>query len=181
MPAYESNEIVTFYFIIINNKGDKRIQAWTDNKEYAKIYLEFHNSKNLSIKKLTKPLKEMRKILEENANDKIQIAPRITIKNRDKKNKHDEDFKTVAIPITRTELTFINEEVATFMMTTVGYSQISEMMPLLKNKYQKALHDIFLDHVIRKVIYQQNNNIVQSIKLDELLVLFKSFPYTFDK
>ena len=180
MAKYERDDIVTYYFIIMNENGNKRIQAWTDNKEYAKFYLEFHNTKNFSIKKLTKPLREMIKILEENANDEIQIAPNIIIKNRDKKHKYD-DFKTITIPATRMEISFINEEVATFMLSQVNYSYLDSAIPYLKNKYQRALNEIFLQSIIKKVCYQRDSKIVQSIHLDNLMILFRSFPDMFGK
>lgn len=180
MQKYEGDEIVEFYFIIMNDNGNKRIQAWTDDKQLAKIYYEFHSSKHFTLKRVTKPIGEMYKVIEENINDEIQIA-NIKIKNYERKSHNDEEYKIICIPATRTEMTFINEESATFMMSRVNYSYIDSTIPYLKDKYQDALNDIFLTPIIQKVIYNKDSKITQLIELDHLMVLFRSFPDMFGK
>lgn len=180
MTRYEPGDIVTYYFIIMNDNGNKRIQAWTDRKDLAKFYYEFHNCKKFTIKKITKTIEDMRKILEENANDEIMIA-NINIKNNNRKSKKDSETIMVSIPATRTEMSFINEESSTFMLSQVRYSYLDSAIPYLKNKYQKALNDIFLLSIIKKVCYNKESPIVQSLDMDHLIVLYRSFPDMFGK
>ena len=180
MAQYEPGDIVTYYFIIMNDNGNKRIQAWTNRKELAKFYYEFHNCKNFSIKKITKTIEDMRRILEENANDEIMIA-NINIKNHERSGKKDPETVMISIPATRTEMTFINEETSSFMLSQVRYSYLDSAIPYLKNKYQKALNDIFLPAVIKKVCYNKESAITQSLYMDHLMVLYRSFPDMFGK
>lgn len=179
MAKYEHGDIATYYFIVIEDSDIKRIQAWTDKKELAKVYLEFHNCKNLVMKSMTKSIDEIAKILEENWNDEIQIV-NITIKNREKHKKGKETI-TVAVPITKTEGVFINEECANFLIQNVRYSYLNTAIPFLKGKYQRALNDILLWPVIKKVCDNKQHPILEQVEMDQLLILFKSFPDMFGK
>ena len=178
MAKYQSGDMATFYFIIKEINGNKQIQAWTDNREIAKFYIEFHNCKNFRIKSITNTIDEIEKIVAENLHDEIKLA-NIIVKNREKKNKH-EDYITVCIPATNSELRYINEEVSTFMSTNINYSLINDALPYLKNKYQEVLQSIFLTDIIHKVIYSKNVKIAQMVEFDQLMVLFKSFPENFE-
>lgn len=181
MSKYENGDIVTYYFIIFEDKerDEKRIQGWTDDKSLAKIYLEFHNCKHLILKSVTKTIDEIAKILEENRNDEIQIV-NINVRNREK-HKKGEECVGMAIPATRTECQFINEETANFLLQDIRYSYLNTAIPYLKNKYQSALNDILLWAVIKKVCDNKENQILKYIELDQLLVLFRSFPDLFGK
>lgn len=179
MQKYDNNDVVEFYFIIMSEKNGKRIQAWTDNKDLAKCYYEFHNCKHFTLKRVSKPLIEMYKVIEENINDEIQIA-NIKIKNRDRKSKKDEEYIILNVPATRTEMTFINEESATFLLSQLNYSYLDSAIPYLKDKYQEALKDIFLVPILQKVVYNKDSRVSSSIELDQLMVLLKSFPDMFN-
>ena len=178
MAKYEVGDIVTYYFIIVEDSNGKRIQAWSDHKELVKYYMEFHKCKQFVIKSLTKPIEEISKILEENLHDEIKIHNMI-IKNKD--GKKEKEWKTIPIPATETEYMFISEETNTYIASRINYSYLNESIPYLKGKYQRALHDIFLTDVIKKVIHGQNPKSTQMIMFDQLMVLFESFPDNFGK
>jgi len=179
MAKYQPGDIVTYHFIIKEMNGDKIIQAWTDSKEIAKFYLDFHKCKYFRVKSLTKSIEEITKILEENWNDEIRIFNIIT-KNRTGKHK-DEEFITISIPATETEMMFIREESSTFLASRINYGYINEAIPYMKKKYQDVLQSIFLTDVIRKVIYSHKVKFAQSIQFDELMILFRAFPENFGK
>ena len=69
MAKYEEGDIVTYYFIIVEDGNDKRIQAWSDHKELVKYYMEFHKCKYYSIKKVDDIFERVMDIINENAND----------------------------------------------------------------------------------------------------------------
>ena len=150
MAKYQPGDTVTYYFIIKELDREKIIQGWTDNKEIAKFYMEFHKCKNFKLKSITNSIEEITKILEENWNDEIKPFHIIT-RNRNR-GKHDDDYITICIPATDTEVRFIREETSTFMTSRINYSLINDAFPYLKNKYQNDLQSIFLPDVIRKVV-----------------------------
>ena len=42
MKRYEEDDVMTCYFVV-DDRGDcKTIRGWTDDKEYAKLYMDFH-------------------------------------------------------------------------------------------------------------------------------------------
>ena len=73
MAKYQPGDIVTYYFIIKEFDGNKIIQGWTDNKELAKFYMDFHKCKKFKIKTITDSIEEINKIREENWNDEIKL------------------------------------------------------------------------------------------------------------
>ena len=177
MAKYESGDIVTYYFIIKENKNDKMIQGWTDNKSIANFYMEFHKAKGFRIKSITNTIDEINKILDDNWNDEIKMCNIIT-RNRGKHRKG-EEIASIVIPATSTELAFIREEANTFMTSRINYSFINDAIPYLKNRYQDALKSIFLSDVVLKVIYNKNSKFTQLIEFDQLMILFRSFPENF--
>lgn len=177
MAKYEPGDIVTFYFVVKTVDGQKIIQGWTDNKEIAKFYMEFHKCDNFKLKSLTDTIEAINKVAEENWNDEIKLFNIIT-RNRNKR-KNQEAYNTICIPATETELKFIREESVTYMASRINYSLINDALPYLKNKYQKDLQSIFLPDIIRKTIYSQNTKFSQLIEYDQLLILYKSFPENF--
>lgn len=177
MAKYESGDIVTYYFIIKENKNDKMIQGWTDNKSIANFYMEFHKVKGFRIKSITNTIDEINKILEDNWNDEIKMCNVIT-RNRCNHRKG-EEIASIVIPATSTELAFIREEANTFMTSRINYSFINDAIPYLKNRYQDALKSIFLSDVVLKVIYNKNSKFTQLIEFDQLMILFRSFPENF--
>jgi len=175
MERYDRGDIATFYFIINDDGKNKAIRAWTDKKQLAEIYLDFHKCPNYRLKKVTKCIDEINEILDENNNDEIVIG-NIYMKDPDRKKGN---VKIVSIPVTQVEITFINEECETFLSSRINYSYLNGVIPYLKKKYREALTDIFLPSIIKKVVYNKNDMINQDIKFDQLMVLFRSFPDDF--
>jgi hypothetical protein len=178
MSKYQAGDIATFYFVIKEMDGNKIIQGWTDNRELAKFYMEFHKCKHFKLKSMTSSIEDIRKVTEENWNDEIKIYHIIT-RNRNRKNSKDDYVTTISVPATETECMFIRDEINTLLSSQINYSYINDALPYLKNKYQEALKSIFLTDMIKKAIYSQNTPIVQSIEFDHLLILYKSFPENF--
>lgn len=178
MKAYESDDVVTFYFIVLSDGSNRRIGGWTDSKGLAEAYMEFHSCKGMTMKSITKPFHEIVEILNENTNDEIQIF-NITIRDRSKQKKHQDNTKTIPIPATQVEIMFINDESANFMYDEINYSYLNSAMPYLKNKYQRALNHLFLPDIIRKVLHQQASPLVQSIRIDQLSLFVRLFPEQF--
>lgn len=178
MAKYQPGDIVTYYFVIKEIDGNKMIQGWTDNKELANFYMDFHKSKNLVLKKMSGTIEEITKVLNESYNDEIQLAHVIT-RNRDKSSKNSDAATTICIPATEFECRFIREEANTFMASRINYSFINDAMPFLKKKYQNVLQSIFLTDIIRKTVYSQNVKFAQMVEYDSLMILLKSFPEIF--
>lgn len=178
MAKYEPGDIATFYFVVKEHGSEKIIQGWTDNKEIAKFYMEFHKCKYFKLKSVTNNIEEIYKItIEENMNDEIKLFHIIT-KNCGK-HKKGESYGMVCIPATEVESTFIREEANAFMSSHVNYSLINDAFPYLKKKYQNILQSIFLPDVISKVVYNKNPRFTQEIEFDHLMILFKTFPENF--
>ena len=135
---YEPGDTATFYFVITEYNGHKEIQGWTDQKELVQVYMDFHKCKKFHVKKITNTIEEINKIVEENIHDEIGIY-NISIKDRGKKY---EKIKEINIPATVTEIMFLNEEANTCMASQIGYSELNEMIPFLKNKYQMKYYQI---------------------------------------
>lgn len=177
MKRYEPGDRATFYFIVLEGGKTNHIQAWTDSKDLAKFYLDFHKCKNMIIKSVTKSIEEISRITEENWGDEIQIC-NIIIKNHNKRKKGQES-KTILIPATSTEITFINEECATFMMSEINYSYLNTAIPYLKRKYKEGLDFIFLPSIVNKVCNRRDCGTTELLQFDQLMVLFKAFPDNF--
>lgn len=179
MAKYEEGDIVKFYFVIKkDDKNNKIIQGWTDNKNIAKFYLEFHNCKDFTLKTMEGSIEDIYQVTEENLHDEIKLY-NINVKDYDKKG--NDTVKSICIPATETEFRFVNEETNTFLLSRIRYSYINSAIPYLKNKYQEALNDIFLNDIINKVIYERRSKIVESIEFDQLMVLYRSFSDNFGK
>lgn len=172
---YEHGDIATFYFVVISDK-EKRIQGWTDDKDLAKYYMDFHKCKRFILKEITRPIDEINKILEENLHDEIVIC-NIVVKSKEKKK----GFDVIPIPATNTEILFINEEVNGFMTSYIDYGYLNQVIPYLDKEYQRALRDIFLSDIIKQVIHSKKSNIAMNIQYDQLSILFRSFPEYFGK
>ncbi len=177
MNNYDADDRVTVYFIVYNEFGEKIIRAWSDNKDYAKAYMDFHKCKNYKMKSLTDTWRNVVNIVNENINDEIELV-NINVKN-DKKHKLGQECKLMVVPITTTERILINDESVTFMATRVDYSFIEEAFYYLKDKHQKALKSIYLKNVMDKVIHEKQSKFTDYVQMDELKVLFRSFPEHF--
>ena len=171
----DANDIISMYFISKVFDGHHLVQAWTDDKELLKAYMEFHKCEHFKVKKITNTVAKINVLLEENYWDEIQIYNIVT---RDKSNKHN-NIGSIFIPATETEIKLIREECATFMASRIDYSFINDALPYLKERYQNVLKSIFLDDVIKMVVYSKPNRFTESITFDELILLIKSFPENF--
>lgn len=179
MARYESGDLVTFYFVVKDDKeeGVKMIKGWTHKKVLAEYYMEFHKCPSYSLKKVTKTIDEIREITEENPDDEIKVANLLTRKREGKRA--GKDVETIQIPATETELRFVASECNTLVAGLVGYSYLNASVPFLKKKYQKALSTLLLPSLIMAACHNQRDKYVQQIELDELMILFKAFPSDF--
>lgn len=177
MERYEPDDEVTFYFVIYDDGNIKSVKAWSDNKDYVKIYMKFHECKHYRIKKVTNTYTEICKLLNESGNDEIMLY-NLQVKDEDPK-KH--KSKTVAVPLTRTEGSFISEEIQSFMASRINYGYANEAFGFLKNKYQKALKGILFKDVMEHVVYQKRSHIIEQIELDGIMILFRSMPEQFGR
>ncbi len=179
MRKYEVDERVTFYFVIFDDGDNNRIQAWSDNKDYAKMYMNFHQCKNYKLKAVTKRFDDMVTILNENYHDEIELC-NIRIKNVENHKKGHES-RMVMVPLTSTEHMLVDDESVCFMASRVDYQYINGAFHYLKDKYQRVLKDIFLYDVMNKVIYEKQSKFTNNVETDDLMVLFRSFPDHFGK
>ena len=179
MRKYEVDERVTFYFVIFDDGDNNRIQAWSDKKDYAKLYMNFHQCKHYKLKSVTKRFDDMINILNENYHDEISLY-NIRVKNKEGHKKGHES-RLIMVPLTSTENLMIQDEETCLMASRVNYQYINEAFHYMKDKYQKVLKDIFLYDVMNKVIYEKQSKFTNGVEMDELMVLFKSFPDHFGK
>ena len=135
MLRYEPGDIATFYFIIKEDGNNKEIKAWSDKKQLVEFYMDFHKCPKFRLKKITKPIEEIRKITEESYHDEITIG-HIRVRDREKKKG---DVKLITIPATQNELNFLSEESSNFLSTSMEYSYLNGVIPYLKKKYREAL------------------------------------------
>jgi hypothetical protein len=176
MLAYDPGDSATFYFVVRDNEdGTRKVRGWTDRKQLAEFYMEFHKCPRYSLKKITKSIEEIHEITEENNVDEIILA-NIYIKDRDKNNG---ESKIIVIPATENELQFLNEETQTSFSSRIGYSYLNGVIPYLKKKYISALEDMFLSSLILKEVHNKRDKYNQKIDFDQLMLLFRSFPEEF--
>ena len=170
MKHYDEDDEVTFYFVIYENDGSPIIQGWTDDKELAKSYLDFHSSKKLKMKSIKGDYRNtIVPILNESANDEIQLV-NIFI------HKKDYGSKQVTVPMTMTESMFINSEETSFFSSRIDYTTLNIMVPFLKNKYQRILKHIHLMDIINQTIHSKESEFTMNTRLDQLMILVRSFP-----
>lgn len=177
MAKYETGDIATYYFVVMEDDGKNRIIGWTDKKELVKAYLEFHKCEKFKLKEVTKTIDEIGYILEENVHDEIKLL-NIRVKDPDHK-KGKEETKFILIPETEFSSIFISSEEQTFLASRINYSYINSAVPYLKDKYQKALNDIFLLDIIDAAINNKDTKIGRKMLFDELLILVRNFPDRF--
>jgi hypothetical protein len=174
MARYESGDIVTYYFVVMDNGDHSRIVGWSDNKMLVKYYMEFHKCKYHKLKVMTKPIEEINKILNENINDEIMIA-KLFVKDPNHR-KGEEERKMISVPVTTTEMQLINSEEQSFMMSMINYSYMNGVIPYLKPKYQEILEDIFLTDVVKFTCHNIQSKFTSSVKFDQLMVMFRLLP-----
>lgn len=176
MKPYERGDIVTYYFVIMTD-GDKRIiNAWTDDKQLAKFYMEFHKCPKFTLKPVTKAAEEFVDVINDNALDEIKIH-RIKIRNPDGSKK--KPLKYVEVPMTENERGLIRTNSTDLMGFQVNYSLLNEMMPYLKGFYRKGLEMIMLPEAIKISCYSKSGRMWSQCELDELLLFYTSNPEVF--
>ena len=174
---YDDEDVITIYFVISkDDRGNKKIQGWTDEKECALSYMKFHKCKDFKITKRTSTFGKMIQLINENNNDEISLY-NIETKSRHHK-KYEPETTLMVVPMTETERIFVNEECKTLLATRIDYNYINNAIDFLKNKYIKVLEKIFLKDAMKKVIHNQQS-VIDNFKLDELLILYYSFPENF--
>ena len=178
---YEKDDLVTFYFVIVKDKiHEPRVQAVTDNKDILDFYLEFHKCKNFKVNKVHDYYKNIIPLLDECCHDNIDLYNVYTKSDNPKPGK---EYKRIVIPMTETEMRMVNEEETAFIASLISYNYMNQMIPFLKNKYQRAIKDIRLSDVIDTVLCKTSkpSYFIQSIRLDELRILLKLYPNQFGK
>lgn len=176
MKQYERGDIATYYFVIMSDDGKKIIKGWTDSKQLAKFYMDFHKCPSFHMKALTKPIEDFTEILNENRLDEIKIH---RIKIRDPNGSKKKPLRMVEVPMTETEASLIRDAKSDLMGLRIEYNLLHEMMPYLKGYYRKGLEMIMLPEAIRFAIYNQVAPMWKDCELDELRLLFASNPEIF--
>jgi hypothetical protein len=177
MARYEPEDIVTYYFVIYEGYTENVIKGWTDDKDLAKFFMEFHKCKNYRLKKLTKTMKEIGGILNNNAHEEISMAE---IHTRDRKRNG--EVKLIMIPMTRSELNFIQAETGNFVAGYVNYTAMYDTVQFLKNKYRRALDILLLTPIMNNVCQNEvdeKHNLLQYVDFDQLAIMYKCCPHEF--
>lgn len=104
----------------------------------------------------------------------------IRIKNN-KNRKKGHESRMIYVPLTSTENMLIQDESVCFLASRIDYSYINETFHYLKKKYQQVLKDIYLYDVMNKVVYEKQSKFTNNVEIDDLMVLFRSFPDHFGK
>lgn len=171
MARYESGDVVTYWFVICTDRHGSRVQAFSDNKDLVKAYMEFHKSPDFEIKPMTDKIDTLAEIINENTHDEIQIA---NLRIRDPKAKDGKNpMRLIQAPVTETELILLNDDTNNFLNSAIPYGYLNAAIPYLKDKWQEVLDDIFLPDVIRKVVHQQTTSRMADINLDQLMLMLK--------
>lgn len=182
MGRIDSNDIVTYYIVEVNEDSlGTNIQAWSDDKELVKAYMEFHKCKRFKVKKVTNKMSVIGKYLIENAmHDELGIC---WISVRNPKPKPGEELIQVAIPMTQSEMAVINDEINSKFSSYGMYQSTHQMIGFLKNKYQRALAGIMYTEFMKQARMEtpKDNPIINAIQYDELKILFSQFPDHFGK
>lgn len=170
------DDVATYYFIIKDDREGKCIQGWTDRKELAKAYMEFHHCKNFRLTSMTASMKDIVEVINENLYDEISIQ-NLIIRNEDRKPGR--ECKYVYIPMTETETMFVRDECSSLAASSINYSLLESAFSYLKPKYQKALQQIWLDDAMMHVIHSKPSNILKCVGIDELQIMLTAFRGNF--
>ena len=173
MKTYEKDDIATFYFVLKEEDGSNIIKAWTDDKKLLDAYMEIHSCKKYRVKKIRRIMRDIYPIINENYHDEIDIANVIT---RGKNNM----AGLISLPMTMTEITFLNDESAGFFSSNIDYQFLDATIPYLKDRYKRSLDMIWLEDVIQQVIYNRSSPFIQDTVLDQVLLFARSFQDDFD-
>lgn len=172
MAKYELDDVVTYYFVIVQDGHNARVQGWTDRKELAKAYMEFHKCKDFKLKNMTDTMEEITKILEENTHDEIKIY---NLRTKDPEKKKGKVTKRIQVPATETEMMYVREEINSMFSSVIDYSYLNSALPYFKSKYQKLFNKLLIKDAIASALHQRQSVVLQQVEYDELAILYKSF------
>ena len=172
--AFQADDEVVFYFVILEDRGKRQIKAWSMEKDHAKFYIEFHKCSNMRLKQVHGAYGDICRVLEENLHDEIGFC-NIEIRNPDPNHKKKDQLTNIVIPATSTEVICLSEECSSFCASMIDYGYINSAMGYLKPKYQSYLKGCLLQDIIRVVIHNTPSPLAASIKFDQLAVLTQCF------
>ena len=155
--------------------NSNKIAAWSDDKNLIKYYLDFHNCKTFQTIKVEGTIEEYSDLLNDNIHDEITIA-NIRIRNSSKPYQE----KIVQIPITDSEIDFIQTEEESYSSGRIDYGVLEKYYHRMKNKYRKIFDNILLTDVMMKVIHGDDSRYLNKIKQDQLAILYRLFSGNFD-
>jgi len=172
MKTYDSpTDQATFYFIVLTTGNQNSVKAWTDNKDMAEFYMEFHNCKNFQMRKMSNKYGEIIKIINANINDEIQIYNLLV-----KDEKETDGIDVIQVPATKSEIDIMNDAINTRCASSmVDYSNMNKYVNRLKKPYQKALNKIGLLDLIASEIYNIPSKFTDNLQIDGLKLLFRLF------
>jgi hypothetical protein len=177
LPDPELDDEVV-YFLLYNLKYADRITGksimvgWTEDKNLADFYLEFHHCKDIVVKKYEGPYRGIIGTLNDNANEKIEIY---WIRTRIGRK-----VKPVAVPMTTNEQRVLTQSTQTYCQgDLVEYQQIINLLPHLKKKYREAMKFLYFNELARNAIGGETTNFIAFVELDEARLLPKLYPQNF--
>ena len=174
---YEEDYERTCYFIyyIDPQTNESKLAAYTTDKLLYKMYMKFHNCKDLKVKSVTDKNKNLIKMTNGRGAQKIQIS---RIKTRDPKDPY--KCMDIDVPITEEESLLVRGNCDNFTTGNMyGYQSIYQILPYLKDEYQEALKNIYLIEVCKKIFGDDYSPKVDDIEIDELMLMIRSEPHLF--
>lgn len=148
--AYDYDEMISIYLVIHESKKDTfndDIVAWSKEKDLAKFYLQFHNCKNLKLKKYKDyPKNILNNVINNHINTEIKLANLRTYNEKGKET-------ILVAPVTDLEMTELHEFTGVFCDTLIDYRSIHKLLGYFKKKYQKALGVILLPLIVNFVLF----------------------------
>lgn len=170
MALYEKGDIITYWFVLVEDEHGKRIIAHTDNKVLAQAYMDFHKYKGFTLKSMRDRVSEIVKITETAAINEIHLIPILT-KNRNRKSKSDPVMVSVMVPITTGEHEMLKDDSSEFWNSEIPYSYLNSAIPYLKPKWRSVMDDILLTDVIKAVCHNQRAGAVSKLNVDQLMLM----------
>lgn len=82
-------------------------------------------------------------------------------------------MKLIQVPMTQNEMAFVKEDSVDFLSSQINYSYLAEVIPYLKEKYQRALDDILLTDIIQSVVHQKRSRKLELVDIDQISLMPK--------
>ena len=175
MNVYSEGDQITIYCIMFDDDREVITWAWTDNKELAKWYLKFHNSKQMKLKRIDTIYEDARDFISNYMYEQIKVGYLMT------KDPHNKGSITIPFPVTDAERQYLDDESADLCNGYVGYRTIYEMAPFLKRKWESLLmKDLQLYPILEYVIHSHIGKIEWIAGMDEVCMLQMYMPEKFD-